>query len=77
MINPNTTEVLKVEVAKTMCTLENVFPHTCFDVISHIIFHFMEELDMCGPVHTQWMYPMERYMKALKKYMLNIKHDHK
>jgi hypothetical protein len=64
-------EVLKVEVAKTMCTLENVFLLTCFDVISHLVVHFMEELDMCGPIHTQWMYPMERYMKALKKYILN------
>lgn len=77
MINPNTMEVLKVEVAKIMCTLENIFPPTCFDVISHLVVHFMEKLDMCGPIHTQWMYPMERYMKALKKYMLNTKHDHK
>jgi hypothetical protein len=76
VIDPNTMEVLKVEVAKTMCTLEKVFLPTCFDVMSHLVVHFMEELDMCGPIHTQWMYPMERYMKALKKYMLDTKHNH-
>jgi hypothetical protein len=31
----------------------------------------MEELDMCGLVHTRWMCPMVRYMKALKRYIGN------
>jgi hypothetical protein len=29
----------------------------------------MQELDMCGPVATRWMYPVERYMKTLKSYV--------
>jgi len=77
VIDLNTMEVLKVELAKTMCILEKVFPPTCFDVMSHMVVHLMEELDMCGPIHTQWMYRMERYMKALKKYMLETKHNQK
>jgi hypothetical protein len=26
----------------------------------------VDELDLCGPVATRWMYPIERYMKILK-----------
>jgi hypothetical protein len=42
-----------------------------FDVMTHLVVHIVEELDMCGPVHTRWMWPMVRYMKALKGYIRN------
>ncbi len=64
-------QALRMEVAKTMSTLEKVFPLTCFDVMTHLVVHLVEELDMCGPIHTHYMYPMERYMKALKGYVKN------
>jgi hypothetical protein len=31
----------------------------------------MEELFICGPFHTRWMYPIERYLKTLKGYARN------
>jgi hypothetical protein len=65
-------QVLKVKVAKTMSTFEKVFPPMCFDVMTHLVVHLVEELDLCGPLHTRWMYPMERYMKALKGYVRNV-----
>jgi hypothetical protein len=40
--------------------------------MTHLIIHLVEELDLCGPVHTRWMYPIERYMKALKGYVRNM-----
>jgi len=49
-----------------------VIPPTCFDVMTHLIIHLVEELDLCGPVHTRWMYPIERYMKAVKGYTRNM-----
>jgi hypothetical protein len=52
--------VLKVEVVKTMSTLKKVFHLACFDVITHLVIHLVEELDLYCSVHTQWMYPMER-----------------
>ncbi len=64
VIDPNSINVLKVEVAETMSTLEKVFLPTCFDVMTHLVVHLVEELDLCGLVHTRWMYPMERYMKV-------------
>jgi hypothetical protein len=53
VIDLSSIDVLKVEVAKTMSTLEKVFPLACFDVMTHLIVHLVEELDLCGPIHTQ------------------------
>jgi hypothetical protein len=72
VIDPNTMEVLGVEVVETMSTMEKVFPTSCFDIMTRLVVHLVKELDICGPVHTQWMYPMERYMKALKGYARNM-----
>jgi hypothetical protein len=57
-----------------MSTLEKVFTLSCFDIMTHLVIHLVEELDICGPVHTGWMYPMERYMKALKRFVRNMAH---
>jgi hypothetical protein len=39
------------------------------NIMSHLPIHLVEELYMCGLVHTRQMYPMERYMKTLKDYV--------
>jgi hypothetical protein len=57
VIDPNTMETLKAKVAKTMLVLEKFFPLVCFDVMTHLVIHLVEELDLCGPIHTRWMYP--------------------
>jgi len=63
---------LKVDTAKTMCMLEREMPPAFFDIMSHMPNHLVEELFVCGPVHTRWMYLYERYFKALKKYVRNL-----
>ena len=40
-----------------------------FDVMSHLPICLVQQLEICGPVHTRWMYPMERYLKTLKGYV--------
>lgn len=62
-------EDLMEETVVTMCMLEKVFPPAFFDVMSHLPIHLVQQLDICGPVHTRWMYPIERYMKILKGYV--------
>lgn len=59
------------EVAETICTLEKELPPSIFVVMMHLLIHLVEELFMCGPVHTRWMYPFERYMKGLKSFVKN------
>jgi hypothetical protein len=56
-IDPSTIPELTKETAVTMCMLEKVFLPSFFDVMSHLPIHLVQQLDICGPVHTRWMYP--------------------
>ena len=58
--------------AETMCMVEKEMPPSFFDIMSHSPNHLVEELFLCGPVHTRWMYPYERYFKTLKGYVRNL-----
>jgi hypothetical protein len=40
--------------------------------MTHLVYHLVEELDLCGLVSTRWMYPVVRYMKTLKHYVWNM-----
>jgi hypothetical protein len=51
--------------------VEMHFPSSFFDIMTHLLYHIVDELDLCGPVSTRWIYPMERYMKTLKTYVHN------
>ena len=68
-LDPSTMTDLMEETATTMCMLEKVFPPSFFDVMSHLPIHLVQQLIVCGPVHTRWMYPVERYLKTLKGYV--------
>jgi hypothetical protein len=59
-------------VAESMALLEMEFLPSFFDIMTHLPYHLVEELDLCRPVAAQWMYPVERYMKTLKNYVRNM-----
>ena len=63
---------LKEDATETICMLEREMPPSFFDIMSHLPNHLVEELFLCGPVHTRWMYPYERYFKTLKGYVRNL-----
>ncbi len=63
---------LREDEAITMCMLEITMPLSFFDIMVHLILHLVDELDMCGPVHTRWMYCVERLNKILKGYVRNM-----
>jgi hypothetical protein len=63
---------LEVDLAESMALLEMEFPPSFFNIMMHLPYHIIEELDMCGLVATRWMYPVERYMKMLKKNVRNM-----
>jgi hypothetical protein len=70
--NPAEYESLQVDVAESMALLEIEFPPSFFDIMTHLPYHLVQELDLCGPISTRWMYPIERYMKTLKGYVRNM-----
>jgi hypothetical protein len=71
-IDPNMTSNLKQEATITFCFLEKEFPPSLFNIMTHFMVHLMVEVELCGLVHIQWMYPMERYRKSLKTYVWNM-----
>jgi hypothetical protein len=50
---------LQVDMAESMALLEMEFPPSFFDIMTHLLYHLVQELDLCGPVSTRWMYPVE------------------
>jgi hypothetical protein len=70
--NPADYQPLEVDVVESMALLEMEFPPSFFDIMTHLLYHLVQELDLCGPVSTKWMYPVERYMKNLKTYVRNM-----
>jgi hypothetical protein len=62
-------EDMRMDMVIALCMLEKEFPPLFFDIMSHLVVHLVEEVEICGLVHTRWMYPIERYLKTLKGYV--------
>ena len=58
-------------VAETASLLEIHFPLGYWNTMPHFIVHIPRELYWCGPVHTRWMYGVERYLGHLKTLIHN------
>ncbi|RVW24082.1 hypothetical protein CK203_091324 [Vitis vinifera] len=65
---------LQNELVVTLCLLEKYFPPSFFNIMIHLTVHLVREVRLCGPVYFRWMYPFERFMKALKGYVRNHNH---
>jgi hypothetical protein len=70
--DPSEFQSLQLDVAESMALVEMEFPPSFFDIMTHLLYHIVEELDMWGPVTTRWIYHVERYMKTLKSYVRNM-----
>jgi hypothetical protein len=67
VIDPNTMQVLRAKVVEIMSRLETIFLPSCFDVMIHLVVHLVEELDLCGLIHTRWMYPYGEVNESSKR----------
>jgi hypothetical protein len=54
------------EAAEILCQMEQHLPPTLFDMQLHLVVHLPQEVRLCGPVSSRWMYFVERYMGELK-----------
>jgi hypothetical protein len=72
VLDPADMGTLTKDATITMCMLEMTMPPSFFDTMVHLIFRLVDELDMCGHVHTRWMYCVERLNKVLKGYVQNM-----
>ncbi|KAL6532724.1 hypothetical protein OROGR_013684 [Orobanche gracilis] len=62
---------LQRQIVETLCEVEMYFPPSFFDIMVHLTVHLIYETRMCGPARMRWMYPVERYLKILKDYVMN------
>lgn len=59
------------DVTEIECTMEKELPPSFFNILFHLPRHLVQDLFLCGPIHTRWMYPFERWMKGLKSSVRN------
>ncbi|XP_075659141.1 uncharacterized protein LOC142629026 [Castanea sativa] len=64
-------EKLEERIVLILCKLERFFPPAFFDVMVHLAVHLPREAILGGPVQYRWMYPIERYLGKLKRYVSN------
>ncbi|GKB28940.1 gag-pol polyprotein [Tanacetum coccineum] len=66
-------DMLKAQskVVDILCNLELIYPPAFFDIMIHLVIHLPLEALKGGPIRPRWMYPFERFMKKLKKYVRN------
>ncbi|PKA58048.1 hypothetical protein AXF42_Ash019274 [Apostasia shenzhenica] len=64
-------DALQSNLIETLCELEIFFSPHFFDVIVHLTVHLVREVKLCGSIFMRWMYPFERYIKILKRYVRN------
>ncbi len=70
--NPLDIKSFQLYVSVSLALLDIHFPPSFFDITIHLLYHLVNELDLCGLVATRWMYLVERYMKTLKLYVRNM-----
>ncbi|KAL2471639.1 Uncharacterized protein Adt_39775 [Abeliophyllum distichum] len=70
-LHVNNLEQLESDVVLILCKLERIYLPAFFDSMVHLIVHLPREVRLSGLVALRWMYPIERYLGTLKKYVKN------
>ncbi|KAK1642840.1 hypothetical protein QYE76_060645 [Lolium multiflorum] len=71
VINPEDLPRLQNDVVQCLVSFELVFPPSFFNIMTHLLVHLVEEISILGPVFLHNMFPFERFMGVLKKYVRN------
>nr|ABG65965.1 transposon protein, putative, CACTA, En/Spm sub-class [Oryza sativa Japonica Group] len=71
VIDPERLEALQNEVVQCLVSFELIFPPSFFNIMTHLLCHLVKEISILGPVYLHNMFPFERYMGVLKKYVRN------
>nr|ABA97098.1 transposon protein, putative, CACTA, En/Spm sub-class [Oryza sativa Japonica Group] len=71
VIDPDRLEALQNDVVQCLVSFELIFPPSFFNIMTHLLCHLVKEISILGPVYLHNMFPFERYMGVLKKYVRN------
>jgi hypothetical protein len=70
-IDPKNLVKLQNDVVQCLVSFELTFPPSFSDIMTHLLVHLVKEITILGPVFFHNMWPFERFMSVLKKYVLN------
>ena len=62
---------LQNDVVQCLVSFELVFPPSFFNIMTHLLVHLVKNISILGPVFLHNMFPFERFMGVLKKYVHN------
>jgi hypothetical protein len=62
---------LQIDVVQCLVSFELLFPPSFFNIMTHLLVHLVEEIRILGPMFLHNMFPFERFMGVLKKYVRN------
>ncbi|KAM0844119.1 hypothetical protein ACQ4PT_057267 [Festuca glaucescens] len=65
---------LEEEIAETLSILETIFPPSFFDSMVHLMVHLPSQVRLGGTVLSRNMYPVERFLMTLKRYVRTRSH---
>ena len=71
VIDPEIIPRLRSDVAQCLVSLELAFPPSFFNIMTHVLVHLVDEIVILGPVCLHNMFPFERFMGGLNKYVRN------
>jgi hypothetical protein len=70
-IDPRNLVKLQNDVVQCLVSFELAFPPPFFDIMTHLPVHLVKEITILGLLLLHNMWPFERFMPVLKKYVLN------
>jgi hypothetical protein len=71
VINPKDLPWLQNDVVHCLYSFELVFPPSFFNIMMHLLVHLVKYISILGPVFLHNMFPFERFIGVLKKYVCN------
>src|SRR3954471_3873694 len=71
IINHEDLPRLQNDVVQCLVSFELVLPPSFFNIMTHLLVHLVEEISILGPVFLHNMFPFDRFMGVLKKYVHN------
>jgi len=71
IIDPDTLDKLQEDLIHTLCRLEMHLPPTFFDMSLHLTTHLVAQIKALGPIFLHQMFPFERLMSVLRRYVQN------
>ena len=70
-IDPEIIPKLENDLVQCLVCFELVFPPSFFNIMTHVLVHLCEEINVLGPVFLHNMFLFERFIRVLRKYVHN------